>query len=261
MVSAHEPRVVAPSHAVVDSTEPRNGIFSSPPTGRVPPFLRLAGDLAGSGQLLSRAPAPSRPALQWAGDFAFSSGLDLDATSDDADFTIDDPDTRGAPAGDGSKLADGMVVYVEVRDGSGAVLPLSHEYPIDGDGNLRIPGLSKITARDSSMGDLRQALGQALRSISPSATVNLSLSSTTVSYADPLARSDRLFLRILDDHGNIDASSGAYTIDSEGKLHLPRLGDVDTSETNLGQLEGNLEKAMNQFRRGAVVNVSRTALS
>jgi protein involved in polysaccharide export with SLBB domain len=121
--------------------------------------------------------------------------------------------------------------------------------------------LSKITARDSSMGDLRQALGQALRSISPSATVNLSLSSTTVSYADPLARSDRLFLRILDDHGNIDASSGAYTIDSEGKLHLPRLGDVDTSETNLGQLEGNLEKAMNQFRRGAVVNVSKTALS
>jgi protein involved in polysaccharide export with SLBB domain len=252
--------------AAYDSLRAEHGVFSVA-AGDLSsvPWVRVAGDHPGGSRW--RAPASGEraggAALAWGGDGVFARALDSDSSDSGDGFNIDDASdgSHGGPATPDAKLAEGQVVRLEVRDAAGAVTRYSHDYPIDLDGNLRLPTAGAVPAKDLSLVDLRANLGAAFGRIVSGASVNVTPSPATVSYNDPLARSDRLYIRVLDPQGNIDPSSGAYAIDSQAKLHLPRVGDVDTTDLTVGQLEVALESTIGQrFLHGAVVNVSKTEL-
>jgi protein involved in polysaccharide export with SLBB domain len=238
-------------------------MFSLAPAGLArAPYLRLSPDLATHWR--PRAP-PSRgraapSLLAWGGDLPFSGrALDSDGFPDDGEFSVDEePGTP--PATPDAKLAEGQVVLLEVRDGNGAVTRFSHAYPVDPEGKVRIPTVGPVAARDLTLVELREVLGRAFAGIVSGGSVNLTPSSDTVFYAEPIARSTQLYLRILDSQGAVDPSSGAYAVDSQARLHLPRLGDIDTANYTLGQLETSLQRAIDDRVRGTVVNLSKTAL-
>ena len=188
-------------------------------------------------------------------------------TDEDPDFTSesdDDAPSSSAPAAAAAdaKLATGMVVWIEIRDGTGNVLPLTHEYPIDADGNVRLPGAGKVEAKDLKTSELREAIGKAIASSVASAAVNVLPSDKTVGYTDPIQRGDRLYLRVLGSDGRPDPATGSYTVDGDGMLHLPVAGDVDTSNTVLKDLEAGLEQGFTRSRvPGGVVHVTKVALT
>ncbi len=248
--------------ASYDSMRAERGLFSvSPRALAATPYVRLAGDLVLRRARRAPVRSPAPRALAWGGDGLFASRALMD---DNGDFSVDDGDHEGGggPATPDAKLADGQVVRVEVRDGSGAVARFTHEYPIDPNGNMRIPSLGNVVARELTLVALRESLRQAFTNVVAGSSVNVTPSASIMTYDAPIARADRLYLRILDPQGNVDASSGSYVVDSDGKLHLPRVGDIDTADMTMGALEAGLERAVgDRFLRGAVVNVSKTELA
>jgi protein involved in polysaccharide export with SLBB domain len=202
-----------------------------------------------------------RVAPEWRARLA---GRALASDDDFTDDSDDDTPASSAPAAAAvdAKLVSGMVVSIEIRDGTGAVLPLTHEYPVDADGNVRLPGVGKVEAGDLKTSELREAIGKAIAQTVSSAAVNVLPSDKTVGYSDPIQPGDRLYVRVLAADGRPDPATGSYTVDPDGMLHLPVAGDVDTGHTTLKDLEAGLEQAFTRTRvPKGVAHVTKVALT
>ncbi len=181
---------------------------------------------------------------------------------------IAEPATDGAtgptaPTPAAPTVSAGQVVNVEVRDGSGKVTEFSHEYPVDLAGNIEFPTAGTVAAAGKTLVQLRQAIHNAFAGgVFVSPTVNVSLSSKTVSYSDVIRIGATLQIRVLDGVGAVDPSSGAYTVDTAGKIHIPFLGDLSVAGMTMAALENQIEGGIrNAFITNAVVNVTSTVLN
>jgi protein involved in polysaccharide export with SLBB domain len=174
------------------------------------------------------------------------------------------------PGTQGSVLTTGQVVNVEIRESNGAVTAFSHEYPIDSAGNIRIPSgaapaVGIVPARGRTLVQLRQAIFNALTQgrILLNPTVNVSLSSKTVTPTQRVGVGDTVHVRVLESGGAVDPSSGAYMVDSAGKLHLPVVGEIDAAGKTVADLESQIQRGITaaKFLVNSVVHVSMVPLN
>ncbi|NEQ32571.1 MAG: DUF4157 domain-containing protein [Leptolyngbya sp. SIO4C5] len=168
-----------------------------------------------------------------------------------------------APAPTPATLSDGQVVSVEIRDGSGAVTEFSHEYPIDLAGNIEIPTAGTLPARGQTLAQLRQAIHNAfMPNILRNPTVNVALTNKTVNYSRQLSNGDTVHMRVLGGSGEVDPSSGSYTVDAQGQLHLPFVGDITVAGDTLTAVENRIEQGIRSgFILNAVVHLAMTQLN
>jgi protein involved in polysaccharide export with SLBB domain len=159
----------------------------------------------------------------------------------------------------------GEIVKAEVREPSGAITSFSHDYPIDPSGLLRIPSLNPIAAKDKTLMQLRDAIANAMvnEGLFSSVTVNLTLLSTRVDFANKIQPGDMLFLRILGDDGTVDPSSGSFTVDQTGSINIPFLGGTLVGGALLFEAEHQIEQGLidGGFFTQPFVNVTRVQLA
>jgi len=164
-----------------------------------------------------------------------------------------------------NSLELGEVVNAEVRESSGAITAFSHEYPIDSSSLLRIPSLNPIAAVGKTLIQLRDAIHDAMISegLFSIVTVNLTLSSTRIDFANTIGVGDTLFLRILGPDGTVDPSSGSFTVDPTGSINIPFLGGVLVNGALLFEAEHQIEQGLidGGFFAQPFVNVTRVQLA
>lgn len=147
--------------------------------------------------------------------------------------------SAATPAG-GRALAFGQVVHVEVRAG-GEVEAMSHEYPIDVNGYIKIPPLGLVLANGLSQDQLATNLESALANgyiVNP--TVNVTLTSKIVAYG-ALITYPRVHLRLLSRGGNVETGSGDYPVREDGTINLPYVGRIQARDRRLDQVEAEIE--------------------
>ena len=139
------------------------------------------------------------------------------------------------------------VLDVEILLNDGSRDRLSHVYPIDPMGFLRMPLLGSIPTIGLSLPQIRQDIHQrALRYyLSPVITVRHTPS--TVDYCRRIQPGDTLFVRIFDNTGRI-LVSGAYTVDAHGMITMPTIGPVPTTGLSLYCLVLELEQHLQGAR-------------
>jgi protein involved in polysaccharide export with SLBB domain len=159
----------------------------------------------------------------------------------------------------------GEIVNAEVRDASGAITSFSHDYPIDSSSLLRIPSLSPIAATGQTLIQLRDAIAGAMvaEGLFSIVTVNLTLLSTRVDFANNISPGDTLFLRNLGGDGTVDPSSGSFTVDGTGSINIPFLGGVLVGGSLLFEAEHQIEQGLIKggFFTQPFVNVTRVQLA
>jgi protein involved in polysaccharide export with SLBB domain len=159
----------------------------------------------------------------------------------------------------------GEIVNAEVREPSGAITSFSHDYPIDPSSLLRIPSLNPITATGKTLIQLRDAIAAAMvaEGLFSSVTVNLTLLSTRVDFANNISPGDTLFLRMLGGDGTVDPSSGSFTVDGTGSINIPFLGGVLVGGSRLFEAEHQIEQGLidGGFFAQPFVNVTRVQLA
>jgi N-acetylmuramoyl-L-alanine amidase len=189
---------------------------------------------------------------------------------DDMDSLGADDEDLGPPP-----LARNQVVWIEVRDPSGAVTAYTHEYPVKADPltagsddpgvQITLPDLAPVRAREIKLPDLRKQLAAAFvaAKLFPTVSVNAKVATKAIAYEQPVAPGATLYLRILQKGGAIDPASGGYPVNDAGEVDLPRLGVVHVGGYTLGDAEQTLLKAIGDARLfpGAVVDLSLEALA
>jgi protein involved in polysaccharide export with SLBB domain len=160
-----------------------------------------------------------------------------------------------------ASLELGEIVKTEVREAAGIISSYSHNYPIEPSSLLRIPSLEPIAAKGKTLTRLRDAIAGAMvaEGLFTRVTVNLTLLSARVDYANKIRPGDKLFLRILGHDGTVDPSSGSYTVDETGSINIPLLGLVRVDGALLFEAEHNIEQGLigGGFLSSPVVNVTR----
>jgi protein involved in polysaccharide export with SLBB domain len=159
----------------------------------------------------------------------------------------------------------GEIVFVEVRDSSGAVTAFSHDYPVDASSLLRIPSLSAIQAQGKALTpDLRDEISDRFVSdgILLGPTVNLSLGAATVDLDNKIQPGETLFVRLLGPDGTVDPSSGWFAVDGSGGINVPFLGGVLVLDNLLFEAEHQIEQGLldGGFFTQPLVNVTRVQL-
>lgn len=194
-------------------------------------------------------------ALRWGGD-------DLDGEMDLG--WEDDAPREQTPSTANAPLQPSQVVRVEIRDSSGAISALSHDYPIEPAGVLRLPRLEPIRAAGTSIAELRKTISEALLEarVYTSASVNVRPSETTVPFGVKLSAGDTVFLRLLDHQGAVLPVSGGYPLSSAGEVDLPYLGLVIAKDKTIEQLQAAIIGGLSQVgsMRGALLHVSAAEL-
>jgi protein involved in polysaccharide export with SLBB domain len=167
-----------------------------------------------------------------------------------------------------TSLELGEIVKTEVREAGGVPSPFSHDYPIDPSGFMRIPDLEPIAAEGKGLTQLRNAITDAMVAeglfTSGSVTVNLTLLSTRVDYANKIRPGDKLFLRIFGEPDlTVDPSSGSYTVDETGSINIPLLGLVRVDGALLFEAENQIRQGLidGGFLDSPVVYVTRVQLA
>jgi protein involved in polysaccharide export with SLBB domain len=161
-------------------------------------------------------------------------------------------------------LAVGQIVYTEIRAGEGGVESYSHEYPIEPSGKVRIPLVAPVSAQAKTLTELRDAIANAIvtAKLFKEVTVNLTVLSTRVDYANIIKPGEKLFLRILENDGKISPSSGAYVVDNTGSINIPFLGLVKVAGAFLVDAQTQIEQGLivKLILKSPVVHVTRTHL-
>lgn len=168
-------------------------------------------------------------------------------------------ETASASAG-GRALAFGQVVHVEVR-ADGEVEAISHEYPIDVNGYIKIPPLGLVLANGLSQDQLATNLESALANgyiVNP--TVNVTLTSKIVAYG-ALITYPRVHLRLLSRGGNVETGSGDYPVREDGTINLPYVGRIQARDRRLDQVEEEIEALIRDgFIVEGIVHLTRQHL-
>jgi protein involved in polysaccharide export with SLBB domain len=150
-----------------------------------------------------------------------------------------------------STLAFGQVVHVEVRS-SGTVEPLTHEYPIDVNGDIKMPMLGLVRANGLTTDQLADTIQRRLVTgqIFHSPTVNVTLTSKIVAYG-ALITASRVHMRLLGADGTVEPESGDYPIRADGTLNLPYVGTVQARGRRLDEVEAEIQAG---YRRSYINN-------
>jgi protein involved in polysaccharide export with SLBB domain len=225
--------------------DPPQAAFSTPP-GRFESAPSIGVIADGPVRLLSArrfGGAPAASVLSWTAD-ALSDDFDSDM-----DVSWDEEEEQGPPpSGPSLPLQSSHVVMIEIRDASGAVSKLSHEYPVEPSGAIRMPRLAPIEAKNVLAADLRKTIHDALIAarVFPRASVNVTLSENMVPYGVKLAPNDRIFIRMLDDGGNVLPPSGGYQLSTTGEIDLPFLGLITAKEQTLEELQATIIEGLSK---------------
>jgi protein involved in polysaccharide export with SLBB domain len=161
-------------------------------------------------------------------------------------------------------IVTGNVVNVEVRDSAGVVTDYSHEYPVEPNGNIRIPNIAPVTAQGLTLLQLRDAITQAFLTgaVFTAVTVNVRMTSKRVDYPVPISVNDNLHLRIMDIAGKNDNASGMYVVDNAGNINIPYLGLTQVRGQMLMTAQTSIETKLNgPFFANPVVNLTRVNLA
>lgn len=159
------------------------------------------------------------------------------------------------------RLTYGLVVRVEVRAG-GDIENITHEYPIDVNGYIKIPplglvraaGLSTDQLADQIQGDL--TTGGFIRS----PTVNVTLTQKIVAYG-ALITYPSVYLRLLGPDGTVESGSGEYPVRSDGTLNLPYVGIISARNRRLDVVESEIESLIRQgYIHNGFVHLTRQHL-
>jgi len=160
-----------------------------------------------------------------------------------------------------SRLATGMVVRVEVRAG-GNVQDVTHEYPLDVNGDIKMPLLGLVRASGLTMDQLADQIQTALQGgyiISP--TVNVTLVRKIVAYG-ALISYPRVHLRLLNQSGTVETGSGEYPVREDGTLNLPYVGVVTARNRRLDVVESEIQTAIRQgYINNGIVHLTRQHLA
>ncbi len=148
------------------------------------------------------------------------------------------------------RLRYGCVVDLDVRSNDSRE-PMSHAYPIDAAGKVKLPMVGLVDALDVSL----QTLAQRVQSLlAPdyyrSPTVNATLKHRIVSYGANVT-APRLHVRLLDSGGAIQNDSGWYPVRADGTLNLPYVGSVMARGRRLDEVEAEVQAG---YRRDYLIN-------
>jgi protein involved in polysaccharide export with SLBB domain len=153
-------------------------------------------------------------------------------------------------------LAYGQVVHIEVRN-AGAVESLTHDYPIDVNGKVKLPLLGLVQAHGLTPDQLADNIQAALQPdylLSP--TVNVTRTSHIVAYGALISYSP-VHLRLLDASGDVQPESGSYPVRSDGTINLPYVGRVRARGRRLDVVEAEVQAGYRRdYVRGAVVHLT-----
>ncbi len=157
-------------------------------------------------------------------------------------------------------LSFGQVVHVEVRDG-GSISPLTHEYPIDNNGKIKMPVLGLVTAQGMTTTRLARNLQATLsRGFLRFPTVNVTLTSKIVAYG-ALITYPQVHMRLLDRHGKAEPASGKYPVGSRGTINLPHIGRIRARNRRLDRVEAQVQSAYRgSSTRNATVHLTKQQL-
>jgi protein involved in polysaccharide export with SLBB domain len=179
------------------------------------------------------------------------------APREDSGESIEAEQIAEAPEDDGvrwdvleRRLRYGCIVNLDVRMNN-ARTAVSHAYPIDVNGKIKMPMLNLVDALDLSLQQLAQNIQRRLTPdyfLSP--TVNATLQRRVIAYGANITQ-ERLHLRVLDGSGNITRDSGWYPVRSDGTLNLPYVGVVNARGRRLDVVEGELQTG---YRRDYILN-------
>jgi N-acetylmuramoyl-L-alanine amidase len=155
-----------------------------------------------------------------------------------------------------NRLRYGCVVDLDVRINDSRE-PMSHAYPIDTAGKVKLPMVGLIDALDVSLQTLAQRVQAALANgfyVAP--TVNATLKHRIVAYGANVTQ-DRLHVRILDSTGATQNDSGWYPVQADGTLNLPYVNTVPARGRRLDEVEAEVEAGYrNGYLNNAVVHVT-----
>lgn len=149
-----------------------------------------------------------------------------------------------------ARLRYGCLVSLDIRMNNERTA-VSHAYPIDVNGKIKMPMLGLVDALDLSLQQLAQNIQ---RRLAPdyfrSPTVNATLKRRIIAYGANITQ-ERLHLRLLDGAGNVERDSGWYPVRNDGTLNLPYVGVVAARGRRLDEVEAEVERG---YRRDYVIN-------
>ena len=149
-----------------------------------------------------------------------------------------------------ARLRYGCLVSLDIRMNNERT-EVSHAYPIDVNGKIKMPMLGLVDALDLSLQQLAQNIQ---RRLAPdyfrSPTVNATLKRRIIAYGANITQ-PRLHLRILDGAGNVEGDSGWYPVRNDGTLNLPFVGVVTARGRRLDAVEAEVERG---YRRDYINN-------
>lgn len=154
------------------------------------------------------------------------------------------------------RLRYACVVDLDVRINNSRE-PMSHAYPIDTAGKIKLPMLGLVDALDVSL----QTLAQRVQSLlTPdyyrSPTVNATLKHSVIAYGANVTE-PRLHVRILDSTGAIQNDSGWYPVRADGTLNLPYVGSVMARGRRLDAVESEVQAGYRrEYLNNAIVHVT-----
>jgi protein involved in polysaccharide export with SLBB domain len=149
-----------------------------------------------------------------------------------------------------ARLRYGCLVSLDIRINNQRTA-VSHAYPIDVNGKIKMPMLGLVDALDLSLQQLAQNIQ---RRLAPdyfrSPTVNATLKRRIIAYGANITQ-ERLHLRLLDGSGNVARDSGWYPVRNDGTLNLPYVGVVTARGRRLDEVEAEVERG---YRRDYINN-------
>ena len=148
------------------------------------------------------------------------------------------------------RLRYGCLVDLDIRSNNERTA-LSHAYPIDVNGKIKLPLLGLVDALDLSLQRLAQNIQRQLApGIFRSPTVNATLKRRVIAYGANVTQ-ERLHLRLLDGSGDVARDSGWYPVRNDGTLNLPYVGVVAARGRRLDAVEAEVESG---YRRSYITN-------
>jgi protein involved in polysaccharide export with SLBB domain len=118
-------------------------------------------------------------------------------------------------------------------------------------------------ARGKTPTQVREAINQALidGEFYNNPTVNVSFVNKTVDYSHRVSVSESIFIRALETDGRV-SFSGSFPIDSEGKIHIPMVGDLTVQGQNFSIIETTIKNRLisGQFLNSPTVHVAGSAI-
>ena len=140
---------------------------------------------------------------------------------------------------------------------------MSHEYPIDVNGFVKLPMLGLVRAQGLTALQLSSNIEAALISgqFIRTPTVNVTLTSKIVAYGALITYSP-VYMRLLDNAGTIQPESGSYPVRSDGTINLPYVGIIQASNRRLDDVESDIQTGYRQnYINNAIVHLTRQSLS